>query len=354
MRYFAPLLHFATTEAIKLTGAERGYVVLPRPDGSLDFRVKLDRQGNEVKQAEDQISKTVLTKVLQSGEPLLLRDAMTDEQFSESLSVMNLNLRSVMCAPLIAQGKNIGALYVENRSIRGRFKEENLLPLVLFANQAAAAIENAALNEALEAKVIERTKALGNTMTRLEAEIEERRRIEGELRRLATFDSLTGAFNRRVFFEQAELYFAQILDPSLPLAVLMFDLDRFKQINDRFGHVAGDFALKHFVKLCVDHVQPYNILGRLGGEEFALLLPEATDSVALEVGELVCKVCKATPVLVNGQTISLTVSVGVANRSSADHTFAQMLERADQYMYLAKNSGGDRVMTSASSNPPVV
>ena len=78
MRSFAPLLHFATAEAIKLTGAERGYVVLPRPDGILDFRVKLDRQGNEVKQAEDQISKTVLTKVLQTNEPLLLRDAMTD------------------------------------------------------------------------------------------------------------------------------------------------------------------------------------------------------------------------------------------------------------------------------------
>ncbi|MFN8490629.1 MAG: diguanylate cyclase [Caldilineaceae bacterium] len=251
MRSFGPLLHFATAEAIKLTGAERGYVVLPRPNGSLDFRVKLDRQGNEVKQAEDQISKTVLTKVLQTSEPLLLRDAMADEQFSESFSVINLNLRSVMCAPLIAQGKTIGALYVENRSIRGRFKEENLLPLVLFANQAAAAIENAALNEDLEAKVIERTKALGKTMARLEAEIEERRRVEGELRRLATFDSLTDAFNRRAFFEQAELHFAQAIGNDLPLSVLMFDLDRFKQINDRFGHVAGDLALKHFATLWV-------------------------------------------------------------------------------------------------------
>ncbi|MFN8490631.1 MAG: GGDEF domain-containing protein [Caldilineaceae bacterium] len=93
-------------------------------------------------------------------------------------------------------------------------------------------------------------------------------------------------------------------------------------------------------------MQQYNILGRLGGEEFALLLPETPDAAALQVGELACKVCKTTPILVNEQSLSLTVSVGVASRSSTDRSFAQMLERADQYMYLAKNNGGNRVIAT--------
>lgn len=344
IRLLAPLLEFATVEAIKLTNAERGYVVLPGADGRLDFRVKRDRQGREIQNAEDQISKTALTKVLKTGEPLILRDAMGDQQFSLSLSVMNLHLRSLMCVPLITQGRVIGAFYVENRSVRGRFTEEDLPPLVLFANQAAAAIENAALNEALEAKVLERTHALHTALVRLQGEIEERQRIEDELRRLATFDSLTNVFNRRSFFEQAELYFTRALQYSLPLTVLMLDLDRFKQINDRFGHIAGDRALKHFATLCYDNIQEFNILGRLGGEEFAILLPEIPVHVAVQIGEHLCKMCATTPLSINEQTILLTVSIGVASLNTADKVFDQLIERADKCMYLAKHNGGNSVM----------
>jgi signal transduction histidine kinase len=168
MRAFTPLLNFVVEQAIELVGAERGYIVLPRPDGSLDFRVTRDQQGKDVPHAEDQISTSVLRQIIDTGEPLVLRDAMNDPHFSSARSVMALSLRSVMGAPLISYGKAIGAIYVENRSVRSRFKEDDLPPLVLFAHQAAAAIENAALNDGLEARIAARTQELQTANQQLE------------------------------------------------------------------------------------------------------------------------------------------------------------------------------------------
>lgn len=168
MRAFTPLLNYVVQQAIQLVGAERGYLVLPLPDNSLDFRVTLDLQGRAVPHAEDQISRSILKKVLDSGEPLVVRDAVADPSFSSAQSVMALNLRSVMCVPLISYGRAIGAIYVENRSLRNRFKEDDLPPLVLFGHQAAAAIENAALNDDLADRVAARTRELQSANQHLE------------------------------------------------------------------------------------------------------------------------------------------------------------------------------------------
>ncbi len=154
-----PLLNYVVDKAMQLVGAERGFVVLRALDGALDFRVKRDREGNEIPGAEDQISTTVLKEVVDNSKPLVLRDAMSDERFGKARSVHILELRSIMCVPLIVVGDTIGAIYVENRSIRGRFRDENVIPLVLFANQAATAILNARLFEQAQQEIVDRKRA---------------------------------------------------------------------------------------------------------------------------------------------------------------------------------------------------
>src|SRR5262249_7597993 len=128
-RALNPLLGYAMDEALKLVGAEWGYLVLVRPDGTLDFRVTRGPNSSSPEQAQDQISMTILKKVLNSGEPLIVRDATADPNWAQSKSVSELKLRSVMCVPLVVQGDVIGAIYVENRRISGRFKEGNQIPL---------------------------------------------------------------------------------------------------------------------------------------------------------------------------------------------------------------------------------
>jgi signal transduction histidine kinase len=160
-RALEPLLNYVIDEAVKLVGAEQGYIVLVQPDGSLEIKVKRGRGGEELEGVEeDYISKSVFSEVVKTGQPLILRDAINDPHYGAARSVISLQLRSIMCVPFIARGETIGVLYVENRSIRNRFKEDDLPPLILFANQAAVAIENAALNDDLEARVADRTREL--------------------------------------------------------------------------------------------------------------------------------------------------------------------------------------------------
>jgi signal transduction histidine kinase len=150
MRSLAPLLSYTIDEVLQLVGAERGYIVLVRENGDLDFRVKRDKEGNDLPRGTDEISHSILEEVVSTSSPLVLSNAMTDPRFGQAHSVMHLKLRSVMCVPLITQNETIGAIYVENRSVRGRFRKDDLPPLELMANQAAVAIENARLNDDLE------------------------------------------------------------------------------------------------------------------------------------------------------------------------------------------------------------
>ncbi len=184
-----PLLNDVMDEAIKLVGAERGYVVLVQPDGSLDFPVKRKQVGEELEEDEDQISRTVLNQVIETEQPLVLLDAQHDPRFRMAESVVILGLRSILCVPLISRGETTGAIYVENRSMRGRFSQDDITPLVIFANQAAVAIENVRLfqtlqeaHNELELRVEERTVELSKANVLLKQEVIERIQVEEALR----------------------------------------------------------------------------------------------------------------------------------------------------------------------------
>lgn len=157
-RDLQPLLIYAVDVALDLFNAEHGYIVLQLPDGSLDFRVKRMRYGSDV--AEPEISRQILDRVLSYGQPVTAANALEDPAFDSSPSVHALNIRSVMCVPLVTRNDVLGALYLDNRLEENAFTETDLKFLQLFANQAAVSIENAILNEDLEARIQARTAEL--------------------------------------------------------------------------------------------------------------------------------------------------------------------------------------------------
>ncbi len=173
-RTLTPLLEHVMIEALHLVGAERGYIVLVQSDGTLDFRVACHYNGIPVLDAADQISRSVLAQIIEKRQPLILRDAVNEPYFNQQDSITFLKLHSVMCVPLITRGKAIGAIYVENRAVRNRFREEDLPPLVIFANQAAVTIENVTLNEGLEVRIAERTRELEEERALLTRRVSER------------------------------------------------------------------------------------------------------------------------------------------------------------------------------------
>ena len=151
------LLQYAMDEVILLVGAERGYIVLVDEKGTLDFRVKCNFEIGDTDNIKDEISFSILNEVIDTKKSLVLTNAMTDARFALAQSVYTHHLRSVMCVPLITQNRTVGAIYVENRTVKGLFRESDVKPLELFANQAAVSIENAHLYADLEARVDRRT-----------------------------------------------------------------------------------------------------------------------------------------------------------------------------------------------------
>lgn len=159
---------------------------------------------------------------------------------------------------------------------------------------------------------------------------------------LANMDALTGTLSRRNFFNLAEQELARSSRYALPLMALMLDLDHFKEINDRYGHATGDAVLQGFVRTVTVVLRESDLIGRIGGEEFALLLPSTTLEGGCALAQRIIDSVRANPIVVGGQTIVYTVSAGACCLEK-HASFAAILADADAALYRAKSSGRDRL-----------
>jgi diguanylate cyclase (GGDEF)-like protein len=167
--------------------------------------------------------------------------------------------------------------------------------------------------------------------------------IRDSLQIMATVDSLTGVLNRRRLFEVASAAIEEARRIRRPLAIIAIDLDHFKQVNDRLGHAAGDDVLTAFSSVLRQHTRRHDIVGRIGGEEFVIVLPRTSLQEARDVAERIRSALHELQVPVEGGTVSITVSLGVAALRPGDASPEDVLKRADQALYAAKRRGRDRV-----------
>ncbi len=167
---------------------------------------------------------------------------------------------------------------------------------------------------------------------------------ELELRLVATTDSLTGALSRRAFFSAAARDISRVRYHGDHLSCVLLDLDHFKRINDNYGHAAGDRALQEVVKLLKTGLRDRDYLGRIGGEEFAVIMPGADSAVAYDVGERLRERVMNAWLLTQEGEVRLTVSVGVTTLTPEDDCIDDLLRRADDALYTAKSSGRNRLV----------
>lgn len=160
----------------------------------------------------------------------------------------------------------------------------------------------------------------------------------------ASTDPLTKLYNRRFFFKEAENEFARHKQLHQPFSVITLDIDHFKSINDTYGHSAGDKTLVHFSDVCRTCLRKSDLIGRTGGEEFAVILSNTTSQEALIVANSIRTQVISCPFLYNQVEIELTVSVGIATLSDQECLEA-LFESADKALYKAKNSGRNQVVT---------
>lgn len=155
-------------------------------------------------------------------------------------------------------------------------------------------------------------------------------------------DGLTGVFNRHYWQQQLGNEIQRAQRYPHPLSLLLFDLDKFKNLNDHYGHLGGDFVLIDLAKLIGTLLRDADLLGRYGGEEFGIILPETDLAGAVQVANRICEIVAQHEMLFNQQIIKATVSIGVASYS--DQTVDELIQRADTALYCAKRQGRNRAV----------
>lgn len=173
------------------------------------------------------------------------------------------------------------------------------------------------------------------------------RQYAREMETLAMVDAMTRLPNRRAFMSGAEALFEAFLKGGAGLAAVLFDIDNFKSINDRYGHQAGDMVLRQTAKRVAACLPDTALLGRIGGEEFGILLPDTGIGAAVEIAESSRLAISASPVRADGQDIRVTASFGCDLARADDTGIDDFLRRADNALYAAKAAGRDRVVDAA-------
>ena len=187
---------------------------------------------------------------------------------------------------------------------------------------------------------------IASAAVRTEQALKELQFAHSELERLAATDALTGVFNRRQFMLSVKVEIARAKRENTPLSLLALDLDKFKVVNDTYGHLAGDEVLKAAAKAFIAHVRPTDIIARIGGEEFVVLLPKVALGGASNVAERIRGAIEALAVPSGEHIIRPTVSIGVAQFGADGEELELVLAAGDKRLYIAKEAGRNRVIAS--------
>jgi diguanylate cyclase (GGDEF)-like protein len=247
--------------------------------------------------------------VVASGRPRRNDEVAESPEYLE----VDSSVRSELCVPLKVENKVIGVFNAESFR-RAAFTEADEGIMLTLAGQLAMAID------------------------RLRAEV--------ELSRLATLDELTGLYNRRSFFAQAERKLKRDHSSRKPTCAIMLDIDHFKPINDTYGHPVGDRVLRRVADCCQRSVRDVDLIGRYGGEEFVVLLSATDLSSALHVAERLRADVEKSSFLPEYGDPHITISLGVAEAKGERPDLSGLLNNADIAMYAAKQAGRNRVVAA--------
>lgn len=163
------------------------------------------------------------------------------------------------------------------------------------------------------------------------------------LLKAASSDQLTGISNRRAFYEASELELARYAQKPRPISLLMLDIDYFKRVNDTYGHIMGDQVIRSLAAVLQRSVRSIDVVARLGGEEFAILLPSTDLSMAVVISERIRKNVAAEEIAVGNEIITYTVSIGAAMVEAGMTSTDELIAAADELLYAAKQGGRNQV-----------
>ena len=313
------LLKYILNQAIAVTHAEKGSIMLHDPDTDrLSVRVLA---GLEDKAYQERVNNNEITcrsflpgegvagRVFLTGEAIFINETGNDASFVEPASSF---VQSIACIPMRVYNETIGVINVTNKKNETGFIADDITMLSAVADQAAVSISKAQLWE------------------------------------MAVNDSLTGLHVRRYFMVRLQEEVSRTERYEKTLSVVMADLDYFKAINDAFGHTAGDQVLKAVGEYLHGSIRDVDSVGRYGGEEFVILLPETEKAAARQLSE---RLRKGITDMELGNLPNITISMGVATFPEDGSTAEELLQKADAALYEAKRRGRNRVVGYTKAIP---
>ncbi|HEY9898832.1 MAG TPA: diguanylate cyclase [Pantanalinema sp.] len=294
---------------LKLTGADRCFILLTDDGEQLHVHHAKDRAGNVLTDSSEKVSGSITQRVLATLEAECVLDTKDHAQFQAQQSILDLNLRTVMCVPLMVKQEPLGVLYVDSQAVVNAFGPRDLDLLQAIASQASVAIQNAKLYER------------------------------------ATVDGLTRLYVRSYFEQRLASEVRRAQRYGTPLSLAMMDIDHFKKFNDTYGHATGDDVLRLVAGVIKAQIrEDVDIPGRFGGEEMLVLMPETDEAGAMVLAERLREAIAGTDLQgPGGEILHVYVSIGVASLGPHAKTPVELVEFADQALYASKRNGRNRV-----------
>ncbi len=279
-------------------------MILRDQKGNYYFRARsLNGQINYHPKSIDMTEMQLLDRVCEHGEDIIIKDMSGRDDYKP----LGEKSRSLIIVPIQSHGQITGALVAES-NLAGIFKEKDKQMLSIVSRSAGLALENAELHNKME--------------------------------ELTTIDELTGIFNYRYFVRKLQEEKRRAHRYSLPLSLIMVDIDWFKKLNDNYGHEIGNIVLKNISKIINKCIRDVDIFVRYGGEEFVVILPQTLNSEASQIGERIRDQIEKASIHVDGAgKIKTTVSVGVSSFPENGKSQEELLSIADQALYRAKDEG---------------
>jgi len=281
--------------------------------GDLTFEMALGEKGSDLSSTRIKMGEGVAGWVAQTGEAAIVNDVKRDKRFQHRFDVLTrFQTRAILCAPLTSRGRTIGVVEIMNPSSGSRFTRKELNLLLTLVEPAAIALENAILFQ--------------------------------KTQRLAVTDDLTKLYNSRYLTSFLEEAIRRAKDEDGQLAVVFLDLDGFKSINDRHGHLYGSRTLSEVARIVGNAVREEDVVSRYGGDEFVVILPDTDGAGAFKVAERIRRSLNEHVFLEEyGLEASLSASFGVSLFPDHGEGPQDLMQKADQAMYSVKERGKDAV-----------